>query len=131
LFKRHRYHFLVMGIVTGYLGAAPGVVWASGAMFAAMFVILVPIAIWIYTGVFAFSSLWFAHYALSALQAYRAERAQAEVDAAAAAAWSRDASALAGDVIDVQATTVQSDDAAQPGGAHLDLLAPPRPGQSP
>jgi hypothetical protein len=30
-----------------------------------------PVAIWIYTLVFAFSSLWFAHYALSALQQLR------------------------------------------------------------
>jgi hypothetical protein len=42
-------------------------------LFAAAFVILVPLAIWIYTLVFAFSSLWFAHYALAALQALRLE----------------------------------------------------------
>ena len=36
--------------------------------------VLVPLAVWIYTLVFAFSALWFAHYALSALQALRAER---------------------------------------------------------
>jgi hypothetical protein len=36
-------------------------------------VILVPLAIWIYTLVFAFSSLWFAHYALAALQDLRRE----------------------------------------------------------
>ena len=35
--------------------------------------ILVPLAIWIYTLVFAFSSLWFAHYALAALQDLRRE----------------------------------------------------------
>ena len=33
--------------------------------------ILVPVALWIYTLVFAFSSLWFAHFALSALQQLR------------------------------------------------------------
>jgi hypothetical protein len=48
-------------------------VWASGALFAAAFVILVPVAIWIYALVFAFSSLWFSHYGLAALQALRAE----------------------------------------------------------
>jgi hypothetical protein len=46
-------------------------VWASGALFAAAFVILVPVAIWIYTLVFAFSSLWFAHYCLAALERLR------------------------------------------------------------
>jgi hypothetical protein len=39
---------------------------------------LVPLAIWIYTLVFAFSALWFSHYALSALQAMRAAKALAE-----------------------------------------------------
>lgn len=71
--RRHRLPLLLIGVITGYLGAAPGIVWASGALFAAAFVILVPVAIWIYTVVFAFSSLWFAHFALDALQALRAE----------------------------------------------------------
>lgn len=73
LLRRHRRWFLVMGLVTGYLGAAPSLVWASGALFAAAFVILVPVAIWIYTLVFAFSSLWFAHYGLAALEKLRRE----------------------------------------------------------
>lgn len=73
LLKRHRFQLLFMGVVAGYLGAAPGFIWASGAMFAAAFVILVPIAIWIYTIVFAFSSLWFSHYCLAALDLLRRE----------------------------------------------------------
>ncbi|MDD0808845.1 EI24 domain-containing protein [Curvibacter sp. RS43] len=73
LFRRHRLTLLGMGVMTGYLGAAPSLVWASGALFAAAFVVLVPVAIWIYTLVFAFSSLWFAHYCLAALDRLRAE----------------------------------------------------------
>ena len=73
LFRRHRAWLLGIGVLTGYLGAAPSVLWASGALFAAAFVILVPLAIWVYTLVFAFSSLWFAHYGLSALEKIRAE----------------------------------------------------------
>ena len=73
LFRRHGTTLLLIGVLSGYLGAAPSLVWVSGALFAAAFVVLVPLAIWIYTLVFAFSSLWFAHYALSALQALRAE----------------------------------------------------------
>ncbi len=73
IFRRHRGWLLGIGILSGYLGAAPSVVWASGALFAAAFVILVPLAIWIYTLVFAFSSLWFAHYGLAALERLRAE----------------------------------------------------------
>ena len=73
LFKRHGAWLLLMGVIAGYLGASPSVVWAMGAGFAPAFIILVPLAIWIYTLVFAFASLWFTHYCLAALQALRAE----------------------------------------------------------
>ena len=72
LLRRHRSSLLAIGVITGYMGAAPSLLWASGALFVVAFVILVPIAIWIYTLVFAFSSLWFAHYSLAALQTMRA-----------------------------------------------------------
>lgn len=92
LFREHRGKLLVMGVICGYLGAAPSLVWASGALFAAAFLILVPVALWLYTLVFAFSSLWFSHYALSALAQLR----QAEASAAAAQnAGQADALALA------------------------------------
>ena len=73
IFRRHRGWLLGIGVLTGFLGAAPSILWASGAMFAVAFVILMPVAIWIYTLVFAFSALWFAHFCLAALQALRAE----------------------------------------------------------
>ena len=71
IFKEHRGSLLAIGIISGYLGAAPSVIWASGAMFVALAPVLVPVAIWIYTLVFAFSSLWFAHYTLEALEQLR------------------------------------------------------------
>lgn len=71
LMAQHRLSLLGMGIVSGMMGAAPGVVWASGALFAAAFVILVPVAIWIYTLVFVFSSLWYAHFLLDGLSRLR------------------------------------------------------------
>ena len=71
LLAQHRLGLLAIGVMTGLMGAAPSVVWASGALFAAAFVILIPIAIWIYMLVFAFSSLWFAHFALAALAEWR------------------------------------------------------------
>ena len=73
ILKEHRGSLLAIGILCGYLGAAPSLLWASGAMFVAMAPILVPVAIWIYTLVFAFSSLWFAHYMLSALEQLRSK----------------------------------------------------------
>lgn len=71
VFRRHRNWMLLMGVATGYLGAAPSLVWASGWFFAAAFPVLIPVAIWIYTLVFAFSSLWFAHFCLAALDQLR------------------------------------------------------------
>ena len=71
IFKDHRGSLLTIGIISGYLGAAPSLVWASGAMFVVAAPVLVPLAIWIYTLVFAFSSLWFAHYTLDALEQLR------------------------------------------------------------
>lgn len=72
--RRHRASLLFMGVLTGYLGAAPSLVWVSGALAVVLAPVLIPLAIWIYTLVFAFSSLWFAHFALAALQTLRVER---------------------------------------------------------
>ena len=71
--RQHRLALLMIGMLTGYLGALPSLVWASGAVFAAAFLVLIPLAIWIYALVFAFTSLWFTHYSLAALEALRAE----------------------------------------------------------
>ena len=78
IFKEHRGALLSIGVLSGYLGAAPSLIWASGAMFVALAPILVPLAIWIYTLVFAFSSLWFAHYTLAALEQLRKKNSAAE-----------------------------------------------------
>jgi hypothetical protein len=76
LFREHRPWLLGIGVLAGFLGAAPSVVWASGALLSPVFFIfLVPVAIWIYTLVFAFASLWFAHYCLAALEKARADAA--------------------------------------------------------
>jgi hypothetical protein len=75
IFKELRMPLLAIGVVSGYLGAAPSALWASGAMFMVFAPVLVPVAIWVYTLVFAFSSLWFAHYTLDALARIRRENA--------------------------------------------------------
>lgn len=67
LLQKHKMPLLIIGLVAGYLGAAPAIVWASGVVFAAAFVVLIPVGIWLYTMVLALSSLWFAHYCLAAL----------------------------------------------------------------
>ena len=86
IFKENRAQLLGIGVLSGYLGAAPSLIWASGAMFVAMAPILVPVAIWIYTLVFAFSSLWFAHYTLAALEQLRKRNNALDPDPLAQAA---------------------------------------------
>ncbi len=74
-FIMHKYRgtLLVMGIFSGFLGAAPSLLWASGLTFIALAFVTVPLAIWIYTMVFALASLWFAHFCLDALRRRRLE----------------------------------------------------------
>ncbi|MBX9870421.1 MAG: EI24 domain-containing protein [Burkholderiaceae bacterium] len=79
LMQRHRYPLLAIGVVAGYMGAAPGLIWAVGAMAVVLAPLLVPLAIWIYTFVFIFASLWFTHYGLAALAALRQEPLAAPV----------------------------------------------------
>jgi len=82
--KQHRASLLFMGVVAGYLGAMPSLIWAFGAMAAVFAVILLPIMLWLYTLVFAFSSLWFIHYCLGALGQHRAAQTAAATTAAQA-----------------------------------------------
>lgn len=79
IFREHRASLLGIGVLSGFLGAAPSLIWASGAMFVVMAPILVPVAIWAYTLVFAFSSLWFSHFALAALEQLRKQQNNAPV----------------------------------------------------
>lgn len=91
LLRQHRVPLLFMGVVSAYLGAAPANLlmlsaWAAGALgglaagtgvvaLNAVAAVTIPLAIgaavWIYTMVFTWSSLWFAHYLLEALRQLR------------------------------------------------------------
>ena len=75
LLAAHRGPLIAMGVVCGYLGAAPAIVWATSALALVLAPILLVVSVWLYTLVFAFSSLWFAHYALAALEVLRAREA--------------------------------------------------------
>ena len=61
-----------MGVLAGYLGAAPSLLWAVSALTLVFAPFLILVSIWLYTLVFAFSALWFAHYVLAALHELRA-----------------------------------------------------------
>jgi hypothetical protein len=71
LLKRHHASLLGMGIACGYIGAAPAALWAMGALTVILAPLMLLLSVWLYTLVFAFSSLWFAHFLLAALQAQR------------------------------------------------------------
>lgn len=77
LMRGHRLPLLGIGIVTGYLGAAPALVWAVSVVSLVFAPLLIVVSVWLYTLVFAFSALWFIHYALAALEALRASQPEA------------------------------------------------------
>lgn len=72
LMRRHRLSLLAIGVICGYMGAAPALVWTVGIVSLAFAPLLVLVSVWLYTLVFAFSALWFAHYLLAALEQLRA-----------------------------------------------------------
>lgn len=81
LLRQNRSSLLLMGILSGYMGAAPSLLWAWGAFAIVLAPVLVPVAIWIYTLVFAFASLWFAHFCLAALARLRGQAVIEVLDA--------------------------------------------------
>jgi hypothetical protein len=72
LLRAERWPLFAIGVVCGAFGAAPSLLWAVSALTLVLAPVLIVVSIWIYTLMFAFSSLWFAHYLLAALQRLRA-----------------------------------------------------------
>ncbi len=75
LMRTHRWPLLIIGVITGLMGAAPTLLWFGGVVAAVLTVILLPllaaVAIWLYILVFVFSGLWFQYYCLDALTKQR------------------------------------------------------------
>jgi hypothetical protein len=71
LMREHRWPLLAMGVASGLMGAAPAAVWAFSALTLVLAPLVMMASIWLYTAVFALTSLWFAHYLLAALQQHR------------------------------------------------------------
>jgi len=69
--EKNRASLLTMGMVVGMLGVTPSLLWTMGLMAIAMAPLLVPLSVWLYTLIFVFSSLWFGHFCLDALQELR------------------------------------------------------------
>jgi len=71
LLYQHRWPLLAMGIISGMLGAVPTFFWATSALALVLFPIVSFVALWIYSLIFVFAALWFAHYLLEALKELR------------------------------------------------------------
>ncbi len=65
---RYKWPLLLIGAITGALGAAPTLLWLGGALSVIFFPFLAALSIWLYVLVFVFTGLWFEHYCLAALQ---------------------------------------------------------------
>ena len=72
ILHEQRWPLLAMGVVCGYLGAAPSLLWAVSAATLIFAPVLVLLSVWLYTLVFAFAACWFAHYLLAELARLRA-----------------------------------------------------------
>ncbi|MQR02046.1 EI24 domain-containing protein [Glaciimonas soli] len=72
ILKAQRWPLLVIGIITGIMGAAPTLLWLGGALWIIVAPILAAGSIWLYVLVFIFTGLWFQYYCLDVLNQYRA-----------------------------------------------------------
>jgi hypothetical protein len=78
--RNRRRQLLVIGIISGLLGALPGVVWVGGALLSVvLFPLLAVLSIWLYLIIFIFTGLWFQYYCLQALADLRAGEASKEL----------------------------------------------------
>ena len=80
ILRTHRWPLLLIGAITGALGAAPTLLWLGGALTLYMLPLLAGMSIWLYLLVFIFTGLWFEHYCLEALARYREGKAVALKD---------------------------------------------------
>lgn len=81
ILRAHRWPLLIIGAITGAMGAAPTLLWLGGALSVIFFPVLAAGAIWLYVLVFIFSGLWFQHYCLEILTRHRAMRDETDNEA--------------------------------------------------
>lgn len=70
--RAHRWPVLTIGVASVAAGAVPAWLWVFNATTLVLAPILIVLSVWIYTLVFIGAQLSLAHYALAALQAWRA-----------------------------------------------------------
>lgn len=72
ILREHYGALLLMGVICGVVGALPTFFWVTSAVSLIFFPFISIFALWVYSLIFIFSALWFAHYLLEALLLYRA-----------------------------------------------------------
>ena len=75
--RSRRWPLLAMGVLCGYFGALPSLLWAAGSAALLLAPLLVLVAVWLYTVIFVFAACWFAHFCLAELQRLRDAEATA------------------------------------------------------
>ena len=82
IMHRYRWPLLGIGMVSGVLGALPGIAWMGGAVLAmALFPFLAILSAWLYVLIFLFTGLWFQYYCLQVLEDLRRQDANAPLAA--------------------------------------------------
>ncbi|QNA88153.1 EI24 domain-containing protein [Massilia sp. Dwa41.01b] len=82
LMAAHRWPLLAIGMVSGVLGALPGIAWMGGALLSmVLFPFLAVLSAWLYVLIFLFTGLWFQYYCLDALERLRGSGATAPMPA--------------------------------------------------
>jgi len=69
--RSRRWALLAIGVLCGYLGALPSLLWALGGAALLLAPLLVLVAVWMYTVIFVFAACWFTHFCLAELQLLR------------------------------------------------------------
>ncbi len=69
--RSRRWALLTIGVLCGYLGALPSLLWAVGSAALLLAPLLVLVAVWMYTVIFVFAACWFTHFCLAELQLLR------------------------------------------------------------
>jgi hypothetical protein len=83
LMREYRGPLLAMGVASGLLGSAPAAVWALSALTLVLAPLVLVLSVWLYTAVFTFTSLWFAHFLLQALHRHRLQQGPVPTEDAA------------------------------------------------
>jgi hypothetical protein len=71
ILRGRRWTLLAMGVMCGYLGALPSLLWTAGTMALVLAPFVALLATWMYTVIFVFAACWFAHFCLAELQRLR------------------------------------------------------------